>query len=803
MDNQIVPAHSAGPIPIAFDATKERMQAVFPSIHTMRDILACPTDFGLQEGDISPLVIQAGLHGLQDHELCETLKRHRDENGFAAFSLSLRPEHKNGFNPLHFCAYFNMFQTAKYLTSYVRETESTHQGLTHTHIAAVLGHTDYLRSHFDTSPSLETIEINLSPDGSYVYLTQISELTTAMLSGQNDTARMILDHARISPYSSHVKHFGSLVHLAIYSKDLSLLKKVLMKRYKDDRAIVTLLTEPDFQSFSPLRLAADLEWIGGLDYLIEQVMLHAEAMNGSNLFADAFYHSVSQNKFEALSLFLLRGYIPDPKTSNQRRTISIVLTKADNGDDLARSMMASIEKAQKKEYDFGLKKAFPRTQLYQNLACQGGGGRGLAYVYALKHLKSECSLRAELEENDALLLDNIKRVVGSSAGAIFAFAFALGYSEDVMLEKLDFDLADFMEGSDISRLMEQFNLNNTNDVEEAIFRILKEVGVDIQSLFDEAKKMLNTTHPVMHAASTLLFRRKKLLKKFYDAISQIKDVNKTFEGFSSGQRVLEFLESLLESKGFDKTMTFGDLAQIVKEHPDQYKHLHIIVTNFDRQNTAVFSSENKNHRDYLIVDVVRASMSIPLVFKPHRLRAKEILNQVSIIEQRPDRYVDGGCLRNYAIDEFDKKMYTKLDDPGDPHYPVHNKATLGLRFKSDERGSRPPETVLQYLVHIVDFYYRAESVIQNYADAQHGREYGRSIVLDTGEIGLFTIRKFTKDEKIFLDQSAKKAVEAYFNLPSNARAIARHGALPAPSSTAGPANTALDASDGKKPSAMR
>ncbi len=62
--------------------------------------------------------------------------------------------------------------------------------------------------------------------------------------------------------------------------------------------------------------------------------------------------------------------------------------------------------------------------MYTNLAFDGGGARGIAYVGAMR----------VLEEKD--MMKDIKRVVGTSVGSIIATAVALGYTADQMEELL-------------------------------------------------------------------------------------------------------------------------------------------------------------------------------------------------------------------------------------------------------------------------------------------------------------------------------------------------------------------------------
>jgi NTE family protein len=87
---------------------------------------------------------------------------------------------------------------------------------------------------------------------------------------------------------------------------------------------------------------------------------------------------------------------------------------------------------------------------FKNLIFEGGGVKGIAYIGAMQVMQEKG------------ILDNIRRVGGTSAGAINATLFALGYKLEEqrrILKKLDFN--NFMDDSwglvrDTQRLIEKF-----------------------------------------------------------------------------------------------------------------------------------------------------------------------------------------------------------------------------------------------------------------------------------------------------------------------------------------------------------
>ncbi len=90
------------------------------------------------------------------------------------------------------------------------------------------------------------------------------------------------------------------------------------------------------------------------------------------------------------------------------------------------------------------------TYTFENLVFEGGGVKGLAF----------CGALSVLEEKG--IMTEVKRVAGSSAGAITAGLLACGYSSDDLLQELktknfnDFKDDDFGIFRDVKRLMTEF-----------------------------------------------------------------------------------------------------------------------------------------------------------------------------------------------------------------------------------------------------------------------------------------------------------------------------------------------------------
>ena len=118
---------------------------------------------------------------------------------------------------------------------------------------------------------------------------------------------------------------------------------------------------------------------------------------------------------------------------------------------------------------------------FENLIFEGGGVKGIAYVGAFQEMQ------------DRNILENIKRVGGTSAGAINAVLLSLGYTlqetQEILME-LDFN--NFMDDSwgvirDAKRLFEEFGLYKGDFFKQWIGDRIREKTNNENSTFNELK----------------------------------------------------------------------------------------------------------------------------------------------------------------------------------------------------------------------------------------------------------------------------------------------------------------------------
>lgn len=124
-------------------------------------------------------------------------------------------------------------------------------------------------------------------------------------------------------------------------------------------------------------------------------------------------------------------------------------------------------------------------------------------------------------------------------------------------------------------------------------------------------------------------------------------------GIYSGDYFEKWIYNLLKAKGVIK---FKDLCK------DGENRLRIIATDITRKKTIILPEDLQDYgidpMEFRVSKALRMSMSIPLYFKPVKLKYKDMISYI----------VDGGVSLNYPITIFDK------DD--NPKVPI-----LGLKFK--------------------------------------------------------------------------------------------------------------------------
>ncbi len=386
-----------------------------------------------------------------------------------------------------------------------------------------------------------------------------------------------------------------------------------------------------------------------------------------------------------------------------------------------------------------------------NLIFQGGGIKGIAYVDALQ----------ESRKNGIIDLNNIKRVGGTSAGAITAVLLGVGYNlveiEEILVT---FDFFKTLLDSDTEKTRKKFL-----EFLAAVKNYKANPGKVINQIFYYALKCHN------------------------------KDPNDFKIGFFPGQVFLKWIEDKIFAKLKIKNATFKDLQSLIQNQPNQEeKNLKLIfLTGSNLTNGKIEIFSHMHSPDLIISDAVRISMSIPFIFHPYQYYVKsENTENGKIVDpsrmfkmckgkkkgkgvQKDVLYVDGGLLYNYPINMFDTK---RIND--NIEYNYINNQTLGFRLVSEELKldyesdlvdefdgiekniKKSNEKLFDLVGDLINFYFESEERLHS----ERIKDQERTIYIDSKDVDGFNF-KVSDEDKEKLRKSGKEAIRDFLNRMHN------------------------------------
>lgn len=256
----------------------------------------------------------------------------------------------------------------------------------------------------------------------------------------------------------------------------------------------------------------------------------------------------------------------------------------------------------------------------ENLVFEGGGVKGLVYAGALQEMQAQG------------LLEDVKRVAGSSAGGIVAMLLALGYSADeiqqIMSEEIDFSaMMDRRVGFDPTRLISAQGMRmGLSD----IFMLFKHKGLYKGDAFIELGKNLITRKLEQSLREALALEHAELLQTIPLTVR-----NGSIEGL-----LKQCLDSLYISNLGD--ITFSQFNKLAEKYPQiGLKELYVTGTKLSDGSFREFSADKTPNMK--IIDAVRITMSFPFGFEP--------------VLYQGEYYADGGIADNYPMQIFDQEKF--------------------------------------------------------------------------------------------------------------------------------------------------
>jgi len=245
-----------------------------------------------------------------------------------------------------------------------------------------------------------------------------------------------------------------------------------------------------------------------------------------------------------------------------------------------------------------------------------------------------------------------------------------------------------------------------------------------------------------------------------------------FDGYGKykGDFFTHWIEELIESKKFNKNITFKELFE------QTGKEIYFQGTNISTHRIQTFSHKDPTTATMPISKAVRISMSIPYFFKA--------------VEWNGDYYVDGGILDNYPIDLFDWKSFVSQEENftltasdekvntllrsitpsnelffiGENDEIIYNKETLGIRLDSKEEIAITKHIANPKSHHIDHLIVFAWNLTETMLKAQTSmrlaeRDSVRTIYVDTEFVSTFDFNITTEMQNKLLENGYKAAEE--------------------------------------------
>ncbi len=446
--------------------------------------------------------------------------------------------------------------------------------------------------------------------------------------------------AKRCPLTTEYKGIGNLLHVAIHFNQNLALKHLL----ENSEVKQALIKGENSEGLNPLNFAATLGELESIKLLFQKgANIKCKCPKGRQ----PIHYAALGLHLDAIQLLAALGAKIDPSDKDGFTPVAL-LKNIDGTVALDCRLLLKNLKLNKES-----RKQFPRMHFNppRNLVFRGGGAKGPAFLGAVLHL------------NEQGYLEEVRRVAGSSAGAITAALIATGYpmneSEKILM---DTNLMDFLDPKLATTTLAEFKKH-------------------------PLYQSIRTLRDVLGVAKNPLGFTLNQIQKLYRCT-----------GICDGEVFRVWMEEKIRFATRDEFgkdhLTFGEFATLVKLYPNKYKHLHVYGTRIGT-NPKIYhwSSEDPASRDIIIVDAVKISMSFPGVYKPHTIHVLEVEGTTRKRVDKPERgsFLDGGMLYNLPMETFDQKRYLTQDDlKEEGECPKFNKETLGFSLFSS--STKPPET---------------------------------------------------------------------------------------------------------------
>lgn len=594
-----------------------------------------------------------------------------------------------GMNALHLAISKGHEALVPHLLPFFNGDETTRSNETPLQLAADCGHTRILHLLLKQKPSLKT-EVP-------------KQLDRALEKGLMNALALFLSVAD-SPNRESFFNKSLLLHQAVFSGSEDLVNYLVKEWHAE---IKDHLETKDANGCTPLHLAA----ISSNSKMAQLLIQAGSDVNAVDNLGSTPLHAAALAKSRAvIGTLLASGKVDINKANNMgMRAVAFVqdaTLKATHCRHLLTDAAEQEKLLVRSKPDF---KVLPP----ENLVFQGGGAKGVAFIGSF----------GELEKQN--LDRDLKRVAGTSAGAIMASLVATGHKTAEIDASLGtINLADFFDFE--------------NDADKELVNRLREEKSWYAKAFTAIKEGV--------------FNYKEHSERIYK-----------LGGYCKGDKLREWLDDQYKGVTGKRWCTFKELKEASERDP-RFKDLHVYVANPDPAapySERIIRISAETHPDYIVSHAVMASAAIPVVFKPQQLHVKQKdpidpAKEVSLAIG--PKLVDGGVFKNFALDAFDHQKYQS----GEPLWAaMTNRRTLGMSFKVENGAPAADGADLKAtLLSIVMDYYN----IQDILNVQHAHDRDRTVHLDTHGVGTFDA-KLTPEQKQGVKEASANSLRAFLNPP--------------------------------------
>lgn len=407
------------------------------------------------------------------------------------------------------------------------------------------------------------------------------------------------------------------------------------------------------------------------------------------------------------------------------------------------------------------------------LALEGGGGKGVTYLGAIRALESLGVLPIDIDNRGQ---NQIRGISGASAGAITAMFLAMGYTADELQQVLSnpSTFTGFFDGPDtgISRLVDRNNrpqMRNDAPQGTAPLDYIRQRTQSISRFSQIASAFAFVVRSGLIGGRSDPIVAKLISHPDHYLYNLLFDRG-LFPGFTPRR----FLQNAVYQRLWDRLVRSrtapGQPVPIMSVTGSEINFrefynltgVELVITgaNITKHRPAVFS---RRHTPYFpVAEAVGISMNLPVLFKPVVVEANV---DVGPLNRRTDDYhgmwIDGGILNNFPLHAFDHLM-----PEVSPRYPglkpLHNNM-LGLRLTDgpsshqQAAGTGSMDILMEHLGNIMG------TILYPSEEGQIRSEEERSQSIDLYTYDLETTEFAPPTSKSATPVAeAERAVRAYF-----------------------------------------